>query len=49
MLLSSVRTILIIFTSFMMFMIAINRNKQAMDLVVFIMFTLYLFYLLCSG
>jgi hypothetical protein len=48
MLLSSVRTILILFTSFMMLMIAINRNKQAIDLVVFIMFALYLFYLLVS-
>lgn len=46
--LESVKTILIIFTTIMIIALVVNKHKQPGDLLVFIMFLLYLFYLLNS-
>lgn len=44
----SIRMLLILFTIIMEIVIVVNRNKQPGDLLVFILFLLYLFFLLNS-
>jgi hypothetical protein len=46
--LESVRLLLIVLTTIMLLGVVLNREKQSGDLLIFLMFTLYLLYLLCS-
>lgn len=48
MMISSVKVILIIFTSFLLLAIILNQEKTKEDILVFTIFTLYLVYLLLS-